>query len=130
MKAIKINRIILMLMLLLASVALKAQEICEDDEISVEDEVGEEIVDIKPSEISGVSEIEDEEMISMEIEGTSMEATEVTDFMIESEEFGPEGLIVAASVLAMTATFLRQAYLEYLAGFGDFISSKHYYAGL
>ena len=30
--------------------------------------------------------------------------------------------------LAMTATFLRQAYLEYLAGFGDFISSKHYYA--
>ncbi len=32
--------------------------------------------------------------------------------------------------LAMTATFLRQAYLEYLAGFGDFISSKHYYAGL
>lgn len=32
--------------------------------------------------------------------------------------------------LAMTATFLRQAYLEYLAGFGDFISSKHYYASL
>lgn len=32
--------------------------------------------------------------------------------------------------LAMTATFLKQAYLEYLAGFGDFISSKHYYASL
>ena len=32
--------------------------------------------------------------------------------------------------LAMTATFLRQAYLEFLAGFGDFISSKHYYASL
>ena len=104
MKAIKINRIILMLMLLLASVALQAQETCEDDEISFEDEVGEEIVDIKPSEISGVSEIEEEGM-SMEIEGTSMEATEVTEFMMESEEFGPEGLVIAASVLAMTATF-------------------------
>lgn len=32
--------------------------------------------------------------------------------------------------LAMTATFLRQAYLEYLANFGDFVSSKHYYASL
>jgi hypothetical protein len=105
MKAIKINRIILMLMLLLASVALQAQEICEDDEISVEDEVGEEIVDIKPSEISGVSEIEEGEMMSMEIEETTMEASDVTEFLIESEEFGPEGLVVAASVLAMTATF-------------------------
>jgi|GEM_PF-3545693 len=91
-------------MLLLTSVALQAQETCEDDEISVEDEVGEEIVDIKPSEISGVSEIEEEGM-SMEIEGTSMEATEVTEFMMESEEFGPEGLVIAASVMAMTATF-------------------------
>ncbi|MFK8006305.1 MAG: hypothetical protein AB8H03_08045 [Saprospiraceae bacterium] len=32
--------------------------------------------------------------------------------------------------LAITATFFKQAYLDYLACFGDFISSKHYYATL
>lgn len=32
--------------------------------------------------------------------------------------------------LAIAATFLRVAYLDYLSSFGDFISAKHYYATL
>ncbi len=48
----------------------------------------------------------------------------------------PEAIIVFSQAveekegenLAMIATFLRQATLEYLAGVGNFISSKYYYA--
>ena len=32
--------------------------------------------------------------------------------------------------LAIAATFLKVAYLDYLSSFGDFISSKSYYASL
>lgn len=49
--------------------------------------------------------------------------TAISDFNIAVKEAEGENLVIAA-------TFLKVAYLDYLSSFGDFISSKSYYASL
>lgn len=75
-----------------------------------------------PKTIAKLFDLNEEEMKNIKSKKQKIKTT-LIEFNQAVEEAEGENI-------AMTATFLKQAYLEYLACFGDFISSKHYYAQL